>query len=374
MAKRDYYEVLGVPKDASADAIKQAFRKLARKYHPDTNPGNPQAEDKFKEINEAYEVLSDAEKRARYDQFGHAGPQASAGQGFGGFEVNFGGFDDLFDMFMGGGAQAQRRRGPASGPDLRADVVLSLEDVLKGADKTVTVERQETCTECGGTGGQDAKAIETCPQCRGTGQVQQVRESFLGSFVRMHPCPRCQGQGRVISRPCRNCQGRGKIRAERRLTVQVPPGVDNGTRLRMAGQGEAGERGGPPGDLIIFVHVKEHPLFRRDGSDLYTDVHVGFAQAALGAEINVPTLDTSAMIKVPSGTQSGTVLRLRELGLPRLGQTGRGDLKVNVVVDVPKKLTPQEREILRQWAQAHGEKIPEEDRGILKRVRDAFGP
>lgn len=375
MAKADYYELLGVPRDAAPDAIKQAFRKLARKYHPDANPGNPQAEEKFKEINEAYEVLSDPDKRARYDQFGHAGPQAGpGGPGFGGFDVNFGGIDDLFDMFLGGSGGAQRRRGPAEGPDLRVDVVLTLDEVMTGVNKKVQIERQETCSSCRGSGAVEPNAVETCRDCKGTGQVQQVRDSFFGSFVRMHPCPRCHGQGRIITKPCKECQGRGQVKKVRDITIPIPAGVDTGNRFRMQGQGGAGERGGPPGDLIVFVHVKEHPLFRRQGADLLTDVKIGFAQAALGADVQLETLDGSAYtFKVQPGTQPGTILNLRDLGLPRLGETGRGVLKVNVVVDVPRKLSPKEQEILRQWAEVRGEAVTSEDRGLFKRVRDALG-
>lgn len=376
MAKADYYELLGVPRNATPDAIKQAFRKLARQYHPDANPGNPQAEEKFKEINEAYEVLSDPDKRARYDQFGHAGgPQAGpGGAGFGGFDVNFGGLDDLFDMFLGGNPGAQRRRGPAEGPDLRVDVVLTLEEVMTGVSKKVQIERQETCSSCRGSGALEANAVETCRECKGTGQVQQVRDSFFGSFVRMHPCPRCHGQGRIITKPCKECQGRGQVKKVREITIPIPAGVETGNRFRMQGQGGAGERGGPPGDLIVFVHVKEHPLFRRQGADLLTDVKVGFAQAALGSEVQLETLDGSTYtFKVQPGTQPGTILNLRDLGLPRLGETGRGLLKVNVVVEVPRKLTPKEQDLLRQWAELRGETVTSEDRGLFKRVRDALG-
>lgn len=375
MAQRDYYEVLGVSRDASQDIIKQSYRKLARKYHPDANPGNPDAEEQFKELNEAYEVLGDPEKRARYDQFGHAGAQGGpGGPGFGGFDFQgFGGFEDLFDMFTGGAGQA-RRQAPQSGPDLRADLVLTLDEVLTGVEKTVTIGRQETCVSCQGTGADGPSGLETCPECRGSGQVRQVRESFFGSFVQVHTCPRCQGRGRIVVKPCGACGGRGSTHHERRIAVKVPAGVEDGVRLRMAGQGGAGGRGGPPGDLIVFVHVKPHPVFQRDGADLLVDMKVGFAQAVLGADLELQSLEGPLTVKVPAGTPAQSVLRLRELGLPRMGRGGRGDLKVRVVLDVPKKLTGEEQELLKRWAELRGEKVHGENRGIFKRVKDAFGP
>jgi molecular chaperone DnaJ len=379
VARRDYYEVLGVARNATPDEIKQAFRKLARKYHPDANPGNPEAEEKFKEINEAYEVLSDPEKRARYDQLGSADAYQQAGGGAGaggfqGFDFNFGGFDDLFEMFLGGTPSAGRRRGPVAGPDLRADVVLSLEEVLTGVDRSLEVDREETCPRCHGSGAEGQGGVETCRECGGSGQIRQMRDSLFGAFVRVQPCPRCHGTGKVITRPCRECRGRGRVRRTRTITVHIPPGVDNGTRLRVQGQGGPGERGGPPGDLIVFVHVKEHPLFRRDGADLITDLKVGLAQAALGAELDLETLDGSHLtVKVPPGTEPGTVLRFPDQGLPRLGQAGRGALRVNVTLDVPKKLSSREQELLREYAALRGEAVLDE-RGLFRRVRDAFGP
>lgn len=375
MAQRDYYEVLGVPRDAAPDVIKQQYRKLARKFHPDANPGKPEAEERFKEINEAYEVLSDPEKRARYDQFGHAAAAGAAGSaaGFGGFDFgNLGGIEDLFDMFTGAGPG--RRRGPAQGADLRADVVLTLEEVLTGVDRTLTVERQETCPTCQGSGAEGPGGLETCPQCRGSGQVRQVRESFFGSFVQVHTCPRCQGRGRIVTHPCRTCGGRGSVRQERRVPVHIPAGVEDGVRLRLQGQGAAGQQGGPPGDLIVFIHVKPHEKFRREGADLLCDVHVGFAQAALGAEVTLAGLEGPVTVKVPAGTQPSTTLRLKELGLPRMGHAGRGDLRVRLLVEVPKKLTHEEQELLRRLAALRGEKVSEEGRGLFQRVKDAFGP
>ena len=378
MPQRDYYEVLGVARNATPDEIKQAFRKLARRHHPDANPGDPTAEERFKELSGAYEVLSDPEKRARYDQLGspEAFQQAGNGAGFGGFDFGgaqgFGGFDDLFEMFLGNAGGA-RRRGPVGGPDLRADLILTLEEVLSGVDRSVEVDREEVCDVCNGTGGEGSGAVEPCRDCRGTGTVQQVRESILGSFVRTGPCPRCRGTGRIIKKPCRRCQGHGRVRRTRNLSVHVPPGVDNGTRLRVQGQGGAGERGGPPGDLMVFVHVKDHARFQRQGSDLSTDLKVGMAQAALGADLELETLEGKRIpVKVPPGTQPGTILRLNDHGLPRLGQSGRGALKVQVVLDVPKKLTAREQELLRQWAELRGESVAGE-KGFMKRMRDALG-
>lgn len=381
MAARDPYQVLGVPRDASPDAIKQAYRRLARQHHPDANRGKPEAEEKFKEINAAYEVLSDPEKRARFDRFGQAEPSPG---GFGGFNFGnmggagpggaggVGGIEDLFEMFGFGGA-GQARQGPQRGDDLRADVVLDLDDVMSGTTRTLKVERTEVCASCQGEGGEGKGSTETCRQCRGTGQVRQVRDSFLGQVVRTGPCPQCHGRGRVILRPCHTCHGRGMVRAVRDVPVRIPPGVEQGTRIRVQREGAGGAMGGPAGDLFVFIHVKEHPRFGRDHADLLGTLKLGFAQASLGAEVEFQGLDGPITVKVPAGTQPGDVLTLLERGLPRLGRQGRGALKVQVALDVPKKLSHEEQELLRRWAELRGESVASGGRGLFHRVRDALG-
>ncbi|CAB1129634.1 co-factor of molecular chaperone [Candidatus Hydrogenisulfobacillus filiaventi] len=375
MAKRDYYEVLGVSRNASQDEIKRAYRQLARKLHPDANPGDPTAEERFKEINEAYEVLSDPEKRSRYDAFGTQGPQAGAGFRPG---SDMGGFGDLFDMFfgsMGMGAERGRRAGPERGDDLRYDLTITLEDVMQGAEREIRIVREEVCPTCGGTGAQPGTQPERCPQCHGSGQVQQVRESFFGRMVTVHTCPRCHGTGRIIAHPCHACHGSGRVRAERRLVITIPPGADEDRPLRVAGEGAAGRRGGPPGDLYVVLHVEPHERFRREGDDLWTDLTVSFAQAALGAEIPLAGLTGEESVPIPPGTQSGEVLTLRGKGLPHLGSPQvRGDLKVRVQVAVPRRLSARERELLHQWAALRHEPVAgHDDKGFLRRVKDALG-
>ncbi|MBX5466806.1 MAG: molecular chaperone DnaJ [Firmicutes bacterium] len=373
MAKRDYYEVLGVSRNASQEEIKRAYRQLARRLHPDANPGDPTAEERFKELNEAYEVLSDPEKRARYDQLGTADPRATAGFGadFGGFP-GFGGFDEIFDMFFGGGAQ--RRPGPERGPDLRVDLTVDLDEVLTGAEKEVRVVREEVCPRCHGNQAEPGTRLEVCPLCRGRGQVEQIRDTLLGRLRQVETCPRCQGSGRWIETPCRQCRGRGQVRMERKIAVRVPPGVNDATRLRLQGEGGAGRRGGPPGDLIVFVHVREHPRFRREGEDLWVDVPIGFAQAALGADITVEGLGGEReTVQIPPGTQPGTVFKIPRLGLPRLGGQGRGALNVRVGLEVPTHLTPKEREWLRHWAELRQEPVHGEERGLFRKMKDVLG-
>ena len=377
MAKRDYYEVLGVGRGASPDEVKRAFRKLAAKYHPDANPGDQEAEERFKEINEAYQVLSDPEKRAQYDQFGHAGPGFGGNPGgdfgFGGFSNA--GFGDIFDMFFGGaGGQGARRNGPERGPDLRYDLTVSLEDVASGTEKDVRVVREETCSRCHGNQAEPGTRIETCPDCRGRGEVERISESFLGRIRRIEACPKCRGTGKLIATACKTCAAHGVVRAEKRLTVKVPPGVDESTRLRVQGEGADGRRGGGPGDLIVFIHVAAHDRFRREGDDLWLDLAIGFAQAALGADIAVTGLTgESENIHIPAGTQSGSVFRVSRAGLPRLGSNARGNLNVKVGISVPTHLKPQERELLRSWADVRGEDVLPEDKSILRKMKDALG-
>lgn len=366
----DYYELLGVERNASPDELKRAFRRLAAKYHPDANPGNHEAEEKFKQLNEAYQVLSDPEKRARYDQFGAQGANGN----FSGGDAGFGGFGDIFDMFFGG-AGGQRRGGPERGPDLRYDMTLTLEDVIDGLSKEIHITREEVCPHCHGNQAEPGTRIEMCPTCHGSGEVESISETFLGRIRRVGVCGRCRGQGRVIAKPCKVCSGQGQVKADRKLSVQVPPGVDDGTRLRVAGEGGGGRHGGPSGDLIVFLHVKNHDVFRREGEDLWTTVPIGFAQAALGADVEIADIKgEKETIHIPGGTQTGTTFRIPKLGVPRLGASAhRGNLNVVVQIDVPKHLTTKERDVLKMWAEMREESVHTDDKSILRKVKDALG-
>lgn len=381
MATRDYYEILGVSRNASEQEIKKAYRTLARKYHPDVNKDDPQAAEKFKEITQAYKVLSDPELRKKYDQFGPAAfeeatQNAGAGAG-GGFDpFGAGGFDpfedlgDIFDMFFGGTRRA-RERGPQRGADLRYDLELSFEEAVFGTTVEIELPREETCRHCMGNGAEPGTPIRTCPQCNGRGEIRHAQRTPFGSFVNVTVCPRCGGEGRMAERPCSRCMGRGVERRMRKIEVRVPPGVEDGQRLRLAGEGEAGLRGGPPGDLYVFLKVRPHPIFQREGYDIVCEVPITFTQAALGGEIEVPTLEGKATLRIPEGTQTGRVFRMRNLGVPYTRGSGRGDQLVRVRVVTPTKLTPKQRELLIQFAKAAGEEPPEV-KNFFERVRDAF--
>lgn len=376
MDKRDYYEVLGVSRNATSDEIKKAYRKLARKYHPDANPGDKDAEAKFKEISEAYVVLSDPEKRAGYDRFGHAGAD---GLGFGGFEGfgDFGGLGDIFEMFFGGGGRTRRRTGPERGQDIRTDMEISLEEAAFGLEREVKVPRVETCGTCGGSGAAAGSKPKTCLACAGTGQVQFTQSTPFGRIVQSRTCDRCRGTGQVIEKPCPTCRGAGSVRKTRSIKVKVPPGVDNGSRLRLAGEGEAGTRGGPPGDLYVYIHVKQHKLFRREGDDLICEIPLSFVQAALGDEIDVPTLEGKEKLKIPEGTQPGTVFRIRGKGVPHLSGFGRGDQHVRIKVMIPGKLSEKQKELLREFARLdNGESVQGRgqagDKSFFEKMKDAF--
>lgn len=376
MDKRDYYEVLGVAKTATDDEIKKAYRTLAKKYHPDLNGGDKDCEAKFKEVNEAYEVLSDPQKRARYDQFGHEDPRAGgAGGGYGDFTGGFGGgFDDIFSAFFGGGfgGGGQRARGPQRGDDLRYDLTITFEEAAFGCEKEISVTRDENCEECGGTGARKGTQPTQCPTCHGTGQVQSFVNTPIGRVSNVRVCEACHGQGTIINDPCPKCSGRGRVRRNRKITIKIPAGIDSGMQIPLRKQGEPGLRGGENGDLYIFVTVKPHKLFTRENYDLYCDVTVSFTQAALGGEIDVPTLNGMIKHNLPEGTQPGTVIRLRGQGIQNLRGAGKGDLYIKVNVEIPRKLTDKQKELLMQFDETLTGKEYEAKKSFFERVKDAF--
>ena len=358
--KRDYYEVLGVSKNASDDEIKHAYRRLAKKYHPDMNPGDKEAEAKFKEVNEAYEVLSDSSKRAKYDQFGFAGVDPSygagasggAGGGYSGFTGDFSGFEDIFgDIFgsaFGGGSsnRSQTRNGPSKGQNIRTSVTVSFEEAAFGCKKEVTINRAEKCSVCNGTACEPGTTAEICPDCNGTGTVRKVQRTMLGNMTTEQPCSRCSGTGRVIYHPCKNCRGTGTERKKRTITVTIPAGIDDGQAIVLHGEGHAGRNGGAAGDLIVEISVKESDRFQRDGDNLYSEIYVTFVQAVLGSELEVPTIDGNVKYTLPAGTQNGTRFRLRGKGMPNVHNKVRGDQYVTVQVEVPRNLNKEQREAL----------------------------
>ena len=352
--KRDYYEVLGVEKGADAESIKKAYRKLAMKYHPDRNPGNAEAEEKFKEAAEAYEVLSDAEKRARYDQFGFAGvdPNYGAGQG-GGYGGGYGGFGDfgdlgdIFGSFFGGGSPRSNRNGPRRGEDVYARLELTFEEAAFGCEKEIAAPRIENCSSCNGTGSADG-VIETCSYCRGAGQVRTT-QSFMGMQMQSTSvCPQCNGRGKIVKNPCNTCKGKGKVRRIQKIRVKVPAGVDHGQSVRVRGEGNVGANGGPNGDLLAEIYIKRHPIFSREDYTVLCEVPISFTQAALGGEIEVPTIDGKVKYEIPEGTQTGTSFILREKGIPVVNSRRRGDQRFTVVVETPTKLTKEQKDLLRQ--------------------------
>lgn len=350
--KRDYYESLGVSKNASQDEIKRSYRNLARKYHPDVNK-EAGAADKFKEINEAYQTLSDPNKRSQYDYYGQAGSQGGFGGagGFEGFGEQFGDFSDLFDMFFGG-QRGGRRSGPDRGEDLRYDFRITLEQAAQGKEKEVEVVHFVACSVCKGSGGKPGSQPARCSTCGGRGQVQRSQRTILGSFAQVITCPACQGRGEVIQSPCPECKGSGKEKTKHKVKVRIPAGIDSGYRLRVAGAGNAGSQGGPPGDLYVFITVDPHPLFNRDGANLYYRSSISFTQAVLGDEIKVPTLYGEAALKIPPGTQPNTNFKLKEKGLPYLGKRERGDLYVLVEVKIPSKISKEQEDLLRKFGHA----------------------
>ncbi len=372
--KRDYYEVLGVDKSADDATIKAAYRKLAKKNHPDVNPGDKDAEERFKEINEAYQVLSNPQKRAEYDQYGHDGPQASGfgGGGYGDFSGGFGGFEDLFSTFFGGGAAGARSNGPVPGDDLRYDLTISFEEAALGCEKEINLVRDEECPNCHGSGAAPGSKVETCSTCNGSGQERVVSNTPFGRMQNIRTCSRCHGSGRIITEPCPKCKGRGKVRVSKRRTIKVPAGIADGQVLTIRGQGGLGERGGQPGDLLIVVSVKPHKLFKRRDDNLYIDVPLTFTQAALGAEVDVPTLGKPVKYKFPEGTQPGRVFVIRGEGVPHLRGGGKGDLYVTAVVEIPTKLTEKQKSLLREFDESASGNQYEKKKNFFERVRGMF--
>ena len=380
MAKRDYYEVLGVNRDADAEEMRKAYRKLAVKYHPDKNPGDKQAEEKFKELSEAYEALSDPQKRAAYDQYGHAAfdPRQRAGRGFSGF--GGGGFHDPFDIFRevfsgaGGGIFESFFGGghdpsaPRRGDDLRYDLEITLEEAALGCEKEISVTKLDRCETCDGSGSERGSKMRICPTCGGRGQVLMSR----GIFSIAQTCPNCKGAGRILEKPCKSCRGEGRREHNSKIKLRIPAGVDGGSRLRSSGNGEAGIHGGPPGDLYVILHLKPHEMFQRDGDDLLCEVPVSFVQAALGAEIEVPTLEGRATIKIPAGTQSHSTFRVKGKGVKNLQGHGYGDLHVRVQVEVPTRLTAEQKSKLQEFAELCDEDVNPILKGFFEKAKNLF--
>lgn len=371
--KRDYYEVLGVGRNATPEEIKKAYKKLAKKYHPDLNPDSKTAEEKFKEVSEAYSVLSDDNQRARYDQFGHEGLNGQGMGGFGGFG-GFGGqgFDmgDIFSSFFGGGFGGQTRdpSAPQRGGDLRLDLTVTFEEAAKGVEKEVSVTRMEACPDCKGSGAKPGTGRETCSQCNGSGRVRLNQTTPFGQFQTVKTCSACGGSGSIIKEPCPKCSGSGRVRKHHKIKVNVPAGVDNGSRLRMQGEGEGGVNGGSNGDLFIYVTVKPHKFFKREGDNVFLEQQISFAEAALGADIEVPTLDGPVKLTIPEGTQTGTTFRLRGRGFPKLRGYGRGDQHVRVKLFTPQRLSDEQKELLRKFDSTYAEPVEEDKKGLFGKI------
>lgn len=374
MSPRDYYDILGVSRSASKEELKQAFRRLAREYHPDVNKAQD-AEERFKEINEAFAVLSDDEKRAAYDRYGHAGVKGMGGMPD--FSVDFGNVADIFEEFfgMGGFGRSSRgsRRSPRRGADLQQRVVLTFEESVFGVEKEIEITRDEVCSSCNSSGAEPGTSPTRCSNCSGSGEVRQVRQTLLGSMVQVATCPTCNGQGEVISSPCRTCNGRGVERKTRKKVVNIPAGVDTGNQIRMAGEGQPGQYGGPVGNLFLLIEVKPHQYFRRKGNDILLDLNINVAQAALGAEVQVPTVDGSENLKISSGIQPGKVLRMRGKGVPHLRGNGRGDQLVVVNVEIPKNLNAEQRRLFEELARSLGSEVRPQERSFLDWLKETLG-
>ncbi len=371
--KRDYYEILGVSQKATQEEIKQAYRNLARQYHPDVAENKQEAEVKFKEINEAFSILSNPEKREKYDQFGHAAFEgAGTGNGFNfNFSSGFDAFDDLIGAFFGEGHPSNRGRAPAKGEDIRYDLEITLEEAYTGIEKEILINTAVSCQECEGIGAKKG-SYETCSTCRGQGQVKEVQNSFFGRIVRTMVCPKCRGSGQILKDPCRSCAGTGLVEGKRKIKVHIPAGVDDGTRMRLKGEGAAGFRGSQPGDLYIFIEIKPHPQFKREGLNIICYLAITFPEAVLGAELEVPTLSGKERLEIPPGTQNGAVFRLRGKGMPGLNGMSRGDQMVVIEVEVPKKINEKQKELLQEFAKISGVRL-NSNKGFVGRLKDVFG-
>lgn len=365
---RDFYEILGVSRSAGDEEIKRAYYRLARQYHPDVNT-EAGASAKFKEINEAYQVLSDSEKRAVYDRFGRAGLNGQVDPGFSDFPLG-----DLFESLFGGsfGGRSQTRRGPQPGAHLKTTLTLKFEEAVFGTEKEIQVPRLETCPTCKGSGAEPGTSPVRCPQCRGTGEVRRASQSIFGQFVNVAPCPRCGGEGEIVNTPCHECAGQKRVQMTRKIMVQVPPGVDDGTQIRLAGEGESGTHGGPNGHLYVQLAVEPHPLFKRENQDLMYDLPINIAQAALGDDIDVPTLDGLEKLHIPAGTQNDKHFRIKNKGVPHLKRGGRGDLIVTARVQIPTHLNEKQKALLRELARSLSGHAPSEDKNLLDKVKDAL--
>lgn len=371
VSKRDYYEVLGVGKDATKDEIKKAYRKLARKYHPDVNQESDAAE-KFKEVKEAYEVLSNDQKRAQYDQFGHAGPQSQGFGGFGGAQ-DFGGFGDIFDMFFGGGGRRSDPNAPQQGADLQYTMELTFEEAIFGKEADIKIPKEETCDTCSGSGAKPGTKIKTCSHCNGTGQLNMEQNTPFGKVINRRVCNYCNGTGKVIPEKCRTCGGTGRVKKRRTIHISIPAGIDEGQQIRVSGKGEAGINGGPPGDLFVVVKIRPHEFFRREGDHIFCELPLTFTQAALGDEVEVPTVHGKVKLKIPAGTQSGKTFRLKGKGAPNVRGYGHGDQHVKVRVVTPTKLTERQKELLREFNEISGNQATDEqDNSLFGRFRKAF--